>query len=134
MSIGQKCLILFGMLWLHIFDDYVLQHLGALNMLKQKIWWKSNAPHKMYNNDYKVALVAHSFSWTITMMLPCLINCFLHESISNYINVAMLFVINIVMHYIIDDIKANDFSINLVTDQIVHVFQVVVTWIIYFII
>ena len=44
--------------------------------------------------------------------------------------VTVIFVLNATAHYIIDDLKANQKKISLWTDQIVHMCQIVVTWLI----
>ena len=47
--------LLLGMLFLHIVDDYYLQ--GFLASAKQKSWWEKNEPNKMYSKDYIIALL-----------------------------------------------------------------------------
>ena len=109
------------MLFCHIVDDYYLQ--GIFAMLKQKSWWKENAPMPLYKNDYKMALIEHAFSWTFMIHLPIIII---------YKNVVILwFIATVFIHAVIDNVKANDLSINLIQDQIIHMLQVVATWLIY---
>ena len=109
------------MLFCHIVDDYYLQ--GILAKLKQKSWWKENAPMHLYKNDYKMALIEHAFSWTFMIHLPIIII---------YKNIVILwFIGNVFIHAVIDNVKANDLSINLIQDQIIHILQVVATWLIY---
>ena len=60
--------VLMWMLFMHIVDDYYLQ--GILAKMKQKSWWKDNAPQDIYKNDYIVALIMHSISWAFCIMLP----------------------------------------------------------------
>lgn len=105
------------MLFCHIVDDYYLQ--GWLASAKQKSWWEKNAPDKMYRNDYKVALVCHSFSWTFMIMLPI--------AIATSWNMGWLFLaypINMIIHMIVDDLKANKKKINLIQDQNIHLAQI----------
>lgn len=123
---------IFILLWMffnHIFDDFFLQ--GCLSSLKQKTWWEAQNNYKdLYKNDYKMALFMHSFSWSFLMMLPIFyFNCF-------NLNGLMLisFIINIIIHYITDDTKANKLKINLVTDQFIHIIQIIVSWIIFIVI
>ena len=52
-------LLLIGMLFFHIVDDYYLQ--GFLASAKQKSWWEKNNPNPLYKNDYIIALVEHAF-------------------------------------------------------------------------
>ena len=118
----NKPFLLILMVFLHIIDDYNLQ--GWLASAKQREWWKNNAPSKLYKYDYILALLTHSFSWSFMIMLPIA----LHMSFNiDYIFIIILFV-NVFMHAFIDDLKANKKKINLWTDQIIHVAQIIVTF------
>lgn len=114
--------IVLMMIFCHIVDDYFLQ--GILASLKQKEWWKKQEQYKdLYKYDYIVALLMHSFSWTFMIMLPiAFINRF-------EIGVIFLivFVLNVITHAIVDDLKANKFKINLIIDQTIHLIQIVIT-------
>ena len=111
------------MIFAHIVDDYYLQ--GILAQMKQKQWWlKQDGYKSLYKDDYKMALLMHSMSWSIMILLPSM---FLIE-ISPYLLLGA-FVCNAVIHYYIDDLKANRGKINLIVDQTVHLMQVFVTWI-----
>ena len=117
---------LFFMIFLHICDDYYLQ--GWLASAKQKSWWEQNAPQEMYKHDYLVALLMHSFSWTFMIMLPCLF--YLNFNIDGF--VLTIFFFNLCTHFITDNEKANNKTINLVQDQVVHLMQIVLTYILIF--
>jgi len=117
----MKIFILFLMIFLHLVDDFHLQ--GCLANLKQKEWWKKNCPHPMYEKDYIISLLAHSFEWTFIMMLPLA----LVTPIGNLFIV--IFILNIIIHSLVDDLKANKKSINLILDQVFHLEQIVITWI-----
>lgn len=124
-----KIFILISMIFCHIIDDYYLQ--GWLASAKQKSWWIQNASNNLYKNDYLMALFCHSFSWAFMIQLPVLIYSFYtHLFIWNII----LFIINLIIHAFIDNLKANKFKINLIQDQIIHFIQIIITWIIIFII
>lgn len=125
----MKIFILFIMLFLHIVDDYYLQ--GVLAKMKQKTWWEENAPDPLYKNDYIVALIEHGFSWTFMVMLPIMIWMIYHNqySISFYV---IVFFINWIMHTWIDHLKANIKNCSLLLDQIIHIYQVMMTWMITF--
>ncbi len=111
------------MLFLHIVDDYYLQ--GCLASMKQKKWWKEHNPKPLYKHDYLVALLMHSFSWSFMIMLPTMLNnCFIW----------WLFLINIIIHFITDHLKANLGKINLIIDQSIHMIQVILTWLLCFVI
>ena len=51
-DIGYKILILLAMIFCHIVDDYYSQ--GILASMKQKEWWKNNAPDSLYKHDYLI--------------------------------------------------------------------------------
>lgn len=110
------------MIFAHIVDDYYLQ--GILAKLKQKNWWKENAPDKQYRHDYIVALIMHAFSWSFMITIPTL---FVSD---RYIIMCLFIVINTVAHAYIDNEKANNLSINLAMDQFCHILQIVATWMI----
>lgn len=110
------------MIFCHIVDDYYLQ--GWLASAKQKRYWKENAPDKMYKHDYIWALIMHSFSWAFMIMLPV---AFLMNFNIKF-DFAMLFVWNVIIHAVTDDAKANRKKINLIQDQMVHILQVIATF------
>ena len=116
--------LLLLMIFCHIVDDYYLQQ-GLLSKLKQKQWWLKHDEYKpLYENDYKMALLIHSMSWSIMILLPSL---FLLQT--NSILILSCFIINTVIHYHIDDLKANKNKINLIFDQTIHIMQIFATWI-----
>lgn len=117
--------ILLWMLFMHIVDDYYLQ--GWLAKGKQKSWWESQPNfNPKYRYDYIAALLMHAFSWTFSIMLPLAIYNKLYIS-----NLYMLvFVCNLVIHAIADDLKANKLKTNLVQDQAIHIAQVIITYMI----
>lgn len=110
------------MMFCHIVDDYYLQ--GKLASFKQKSWWQENAPDQLYKYDYIVALMMHSFSWAFMIMLPVAV-CQEFQIGAAFM---AMFIINTVVHAIVDDLKANKRKINLVTDQLIHMCQIVVTF------
>lgn len=112
----------------HIIDDFVLQ-VQMLSKLKQRSFWiseckKYDIDYKKYRNDYKVSLFIHSLSWSIMIMLPYILTL----SINPFI---LLFLIsfNLLIHYIVDDLKANQFKLNLLEDQLIHFGQLILTFI-----
>lgn len=122
----MKLFILFCMLFFHIVDDYYLQ--GWLASAKQKSWWEKNAPDKLYKHDYLMALFMHSFSWTFMVMLPLTV----FTIIVGGTWYPILYIVNLVIHFIVDDLKANKKKINLVQDQFIHMIQIELTWLLYF--
>lgn len=109
------------MLLLHHVADYTLQ--GWLADGKQKSWWDKafggNTPRK-YRNDYKCALLCHSMYWALAVFAP------IWWSAPRGTALVMLGV-NTVLHYIVDDLKANEKVICLWTDQVFHWLQILVT-------
>lgn len=124
----MEIFILISMLFCHIIDDYCLQ--GILSSMKQKSWWENNYPNEKYKNDYLMALYMHSASWSFMVLLPisiyALINSF---SNSFWICWFTVWIINLSIHMIVDDFKANKLKINLVTDQIIHMIQITISFI-----
>jgi hypothetical protein len=112
------------MIFFHIIDDWVLQ--GKLGQMKQKNWWREHPEYQeMYKYDYLAALLTHAFSWTFMIMLPV---AYLSEwQIS--VGFVIAFIVNMIIHAIVDDLKANRKKINLVVDQSVHFIQIVITWV-----
>ena len=110
------------MIFCHIVDDYYLQ--GWLASAKQKKYWEENAPDKMYKHDYIYALIMHSFSWAFMVMLPVAI--LMNFNIK--FDFVMLFVWNVIIHAVTDDAKANRKKINLIQDQMVHILQIIATF------
>lgn len=124
----MKIFILISMLFCHIIDDYCLQ--GILASMKQKSWWEKNYPNEQYKNDYLMAMFMHSASWSFMILLPisiyALINFF---SNSFWIYWFVALIVNLSIHMIVDDFKANKLRINLVTDQIIHMIQIIISFI-----
>jgi len=125
---SQRLLILFIMIFCHLIDDYKLQ--GILANMKQRQWWKENANKYMYKDDYKVALIEHAFSWSFTTTLPLLyIAITQHNTLLSWLLI-FSYIINTIAHAKIDNEKANKHTINLIVDQSLHLFQILLTWII----
>lgn len=124
----MKLLILISMIFCHIVDDYYLQ--GWLASAKQKEWWEKNAPQKLYKHDYIVALFMHSFSWSFMISVPLFLYSILvagarNEDISY---ISFLMVLNLIYHMIVDNMKCNQKTINLIIDQSIHILQIICTF------
>ena len=120
----NKIFILLAMIFLHIIDDYKLQ--GILASMKQKKWWEEQREYKkLYKYDYIPALIEHSFSWTFMIMLPLL---WQFNFVFNWL-VYLIFFVNVGVHAFVDNLKANKKKINLVQDQMIHIFQLIATFI-----
>lgn len=112
------------MIFCHVVDDYYLQ--GILSQMKQIDWWKKNAPDRMYENDWVVALAMHAFSWSFMIMLP--VAFYMNLKLTAFYFVALL--VNMLIHLVVDHMKANVKCINLMTDQSIHLFQILLTFIV----
>ena len=123
----MKIALLIFMIFAHITDDYYLQ--GWLASAKTKNWWEKNAPNKLYNKDYIMVLFCHSISWSIMVFLPILIYSLYNQIDLNWFYLVLP--INLIIHAIIDDLKANKFKINLIIDQSIHFIQIFITWLIF---
>lgn len=120
----SKIFILLLMIFCHIVDDYYLQ--GWLASAKQKKYWEENAPNRLYKYDYIWALIMHSFSWSFMIMLPiAFVKGFV--ILSSFV---WVFIFNIIIHAFTDDLKANQKKINLIQDQIIHILQIVLTFLV----
>lgn len=115
-----------AMLFMHVFDDYFLQS-AFLNKGKQKSWWKENNLTGIYRFDYIVCLIMHAMSWSFCIMLPIAIAYHFNVSIAFLI----VFIINTIVHAIVDDKKANKYTINLIEDQCIHMAQIAFTILIF---
>lgn len=119
--------MLLSMLFCHIVDDYYLQ--GWLASAKQKKYWRESPEYSdKYKFDYIVALIMHSMSWAFMIMLPV--------AIVNRFDVGQLFfivyIVNVLIHAFVDNAKANWRLINLVQDQLIHIIQIVFTFVLLF--
>lgn len=113
------------MIFFHVIADYNLQ--GWLASAKQKSYWEANAPDKLYKYDYICALIMHSIGWTFMVMLP--IAYILGFAITKMFVIVFMF--NVAFHAIVDDQKANRKSINLWHDQLFHMIQIALTFVLF---
>ena len=122
----NKIFLLLLMIFFHIVDDYYLQ--GWLSSAKQKKYWKENAPQPLYRYDYIWALIMHSFSWSFMIMLPIA----MMHSFNVGIVFTVIFALNGTIHLLVDNLKANELKINLWVDQLIHIVQIVATFLIFY--
>ena len=110
-------IVLILMLLAHFFADFHLQ--GILADMKQEQWW-NNSKNKY---DYLAALAIHSAEWTLWMMIPLFLLPYLDLGMF-----LLLAALNIVVHSLTDNSKANYRDINLVQDQLIHLAQIAFTY------
>ena len=118
----MKIFIFLSMIFCHIIDDYKLQP-PLLNTLKQRSWWQENAPDDLYKHDYFMALFMHATSWSFMIHLPVAV----YEGFNIDIPFVISFLVNLLIHAYVDDLKANRHKINLITDQLIHLAQITIS-------
>lgn len=119
----MKIFIVLSMIFCHILDDYKIQA-GVLNNLKQKAWWIVNTKNdSRYKYDYIAGLVMHSMSWSFMTLLPIAF----YFGFEVNVDFAIAFILNATVHAVVDDLKANKGKINLLTDQTIHMIQILLT-------
>ena len=120
----NKFFILILMLFLHVLEDFHLQ--GILASMKQIRWWEKQVGSEYlgkYAYDWVPSLLAHAFEWTFMIMIPI----FLTREFT-YLT-ALMIMSNTIFHFVVDNSKCNLLKINLVTDQILHLVQILFTWV-----
>jgi len=120
--------ILLLMVFCHLIDDFVLQ--DKFTYLKQKSWWEKTCMDEglsieKYGKDYIMALFEHSLEWSIAIILPII---FILD-VPGWVLLCSV-VINTIIHYIVDNAKANQLRLNLIQDQLIHFIQIIVSWLI----
>ena len=126
----MKILILFIILYLHIYDDYYAQ--GILASMKQREWWEKQYTGSIANKDKQRELYGraeHAFSWAFITHLPYLIMVVINPALVPLYIISVI--VNTVIHAIVDNTKANKKKINLITDQSIHFGQILVTWLVW---
>ena len=126
--IGYNVFTFLCIVCLHIIADYLMQN-KFLSDYKQKKNWKPYVEqNKSYKNDYIMVLVTHAFLWSFITFLPLyIIN--VNESIKSI----LVIILNTVVHAFIDNLKCNKLRINLIQDQLFHLMQMLVTFILCYI-
>lgn len=122
--LANKFFVLILMLFLHILEDFHLQ--GILASMKQTSWWEKQLGSEYlgkYEYDWVPSLLAHAFEWTFMIMLPI----FLTREFT-YLT-ALMIMSNTSFHFVVDNSKCNLKQINLITDQIFHLVQILFTWV-----
>lgn len=120
----SKGFLLLLMVFCHIIDDYCLQSIGPLASLKQKSWWDEHYPQKIYKFDFVIALVIHSASWSFMVMLPVAYYLGWNPPVLFFV----VFAANVAIHAVVDHIKANRLAISLTVDQLIHIAQIIATF------
>lgn len=90
--------ILLGMIFCHIIVDFYIQ--GWLSFAKEKEWWVKNAPSSLYKYDFIMVLFMHSFCWAFAVSLIPLLCLKVYN-----LKYIILFICNIIIHILVDDLK-----------------------------
>lgn len=116
------------MLLMHIIDDFVLQPICLSKLKCKEVWTEANKQYdNLYQNDYLMALFIHALSWAIMIHIPWIVYFLkMNEDCQALIFLSIL--IHCGMHGWIDHLKANQRKINLITDQSLHLMQIIVIW------
>ena len=114
----ENIIVLTLMILGHLIADYPLQ--GWLAQAKSKLYWAGHP--KQNQKDCIAALICHGTMWGIIIFLPII-------HFSWQIGLWWLLLPwNIITHCVIDHLKANLKTINLWQDQLLHLCQIVITW------
>ena len=111
------------MILCHIIEDFHIQ--GVMADMKQASFWRSYG--EKYANDWKPVIILHGMEWAILTSMPCLV--------MSWFDIPLWFVLVIVamglLHAYIDHLKANVGKINLITDQTLHMSQIMIIYLAY---
>lgn len=120
-----------AMTFCHVIADYNLQ--GILANFKQTKWWEENYHTDKDEQNANIALHIHSGSWAFMIMLPITLFMLITKQY-NYNFYILAMVVNDIIHLIVDDMKCNEELISYKTDQYIHMGQIAITWLIYYLI
>ena len=125
--IDRLIIMLISMIFLHNIADYLVQT-KFIAKFKQRKNWEEYDTKGYYKYDYIVILLVHSFSWSIITFFPIL---FEFQNVMDY---SIIVIGNTLIHAYIDDLKCNKLKINLIQDQLIHILQIVLIFILFVII
>lgn len=117
--------ILFSMIFCHIIADFHIQN-SFMAKFKQKREWRIGYGNK-YLSDWIPILAVHAFSWSFFTFLPLLY--YVYTKDITFYTLSGIILLNAIVHFIVDDQKCNRFTINLIIDQVMHILQIVLTFI-----
>lgn len=138
-------LMIFSMIFLHVIDDF---NQGIMAELKQKKNWElPDLDRKnIYKSDWIPVLLLHGFKWSVSVHIPIILYHVFHNNIIFNISNKTIaqdicdrlilevliysIVISGLVHSVIDHLKCNEYKINLVTDQLLHLIQIIIIFII----
>lgn len=113
-------LTIIKMLFMHCIGDYSLQG-EFLSSAKRKSFWINNNDENINYLEHYVILFIHSYIWSFCINMPLF-----HLLSSNKIIFSIL--LNCIIHMIVDNLKVNKKVISLLTDQLLHLVQIIITY------
>lgn len=113
--------LLLSMFMGHVIGDSVFQT-SSISLKKRESYWKSYGNYKRY--FYIFYLLVHSFIWSSTIHISLLIIL----GVKYFNKILISYIVNILLHSIIDDMKANRKLFNLIVDQFLHSLQILLTF------
>ena len=125
-------MIIFSMLFLHIIADFCVQNEFMAKFKQKKEWDRyfhddfttdALVCQKKYKFDYIPVLFVHAFSWAFITYLPLLHYVFYSKLLMPE-TWCIFVLIQTFVHMHIDDQKCNKLKINLITDQLLHLLQI----------
>lgn len=141
MTVETMVLLFTAMLFCHCLYDFHIQ--GILAQMKQKDWWydqfakvSQKQPERevseiirTYGHDFGVALFIHGFEWAVFVAIPLFAYAWLHGLA--YTIILVMIPVNAVLHAVIDDMKCNKMELNLAQDQLCHMCQIVLMFVLF---
>lgn len=118
-------LILFMMIFIHyLFDIFSL---NVIEKYKNKEYFEKTFPKKMCKYDYINYLITDSYLWSMSILLPIIININGHITWASFMGI----IVNGIIRGIIEDLRINKKIINIFSANICYIFQIFVTESIY---
>ena len=133
------------MIFMHFIGDVYLQG-NSLSNAKRREYWERIEQKTGVKHPYShiCFLMLHSFLWSFTTLLPILLKIIFYQMLiisglipepSSFQNLILFYLaavsVNTLAHGFIDNAKSNLKQIGEIQDQILHIIQITVTFILY---
>lgn len=133
------------MIFMHFIGDVYLQG-NSLSNAKRREYWKIVEQRTGIKHPYShiCFLMLHSFLWSFTTLLPILLKIIFYKILiisglipepSSFQNLILFYLTaiaaNTLAHGFIDNAKSNLKQIGEIQDQILHIIQITITFILY---
>lgn len=115
-------------LFMHCVGDYILQS-DWLATFKQKKSWEQHPQYvPKYQHDFIVPLFVHSFIYSVCInAYPLLMDW----KVAAIVPAWCIVIVCTLIHMFIDHCKANKMTLNLIEDQLLHLFWIVLQTMLY---